>query len=78
MGGASIRLQQAVQVHDDIFHRGIIHRALGSGAPGGFGTFVIGEDADNIQGIGINEIHPLRIGDAATKDEMQLAHGSGV
>lgn len=41
-------LDEAVEVDDDIFHFCIVDGALGGGAPGFFGAFVIGEDADDV------------------------------
>jgi len=69
------RIEHAMQMDDDIFHRRIVDGALGIGTPGGLGGGIIGEDADHVELVGFDEIKGLRIADAAAEDEMKLAHG---
>ena len=74
-GGRCSGLQQAVQVHDDIFHFSVVDGALGGAAPGFFGIGVIVEHADEIETLEIDKFKTARILDAAAEDEMKLAHG---
>src|SRR3546814_11452 len=69
------RFHQAVEVDDDIFHLGIIHRSLGIGAPGVERARIIGEKADHVDRWKVDEFQAPRILDAAAEDEMKLAHG---
>ena len=42
----TVRLEQPVQMDDDIFHLGVVDGALGGAAPGFFGAGVAVEQAD--------------------------------
>jgi hypothetical protein len=46
--GAQLGFEQPVKVDDDIFHLGIVDRALGIGAPGVERAGVIGEQPDQV------------------------------
>ncbi len=72
--GHQVWLDEAVEVDDDIFHFCIVDGALGGGAPGFFGAFVIGEDADDVDRFQIVEIQRHRIGDATPEHEVEFAH----
>jgi hypothetical protein len=67
-------LKQLVQVNHHIFHFGIVHGALCSGAPRIFRSSVIGKKAYNFHGIKVNEIQTLGVGNAATENKVKLAH----
>ena len=43
-----VRLEQPVEVDDDIFHLGIVDRALGLAAPGVLGLGIAVEEADQV------------------------------
>src|SRR3546814_20598520 len=58
------RFHQAVEVDDDIFHLGIIHRSLGIGAPGVERARIIGEKADHENRGKVDEFQAPRILDA--------------
>jgi formate hydrogenlyase transcriptional activator len=66
-------LAQPVQVDDDIFHLGIVDRALGAAAPGVEGAGVIRIETDQIDGRKV-KVEALRILDPTAEDQMQFAH----
>ena len=70
-----IRLQQPVEVDDNIFHFGIVVAALRRAAPGVFRGGIAVVDADQIDMIEVGELQAARILDAAAEDEVKLAHG---
>ena len=72
-----LRLEQAVEVDDDIFHLGVVDGALGVAAPGVERAGIIGKEADEVDR-GEVEVEALRILDPAAEDEMELAHGGVV
>src|SRR3546814_17806635 len=53
---------------DDIFHLGIVDGALRGGAPRLFGRLIVGKQADDVEGVQIDEIEVLRIADASAED----------
>jgi len=65
-----------VQVNDHIFHLGIIDRALGPAAPGLFGLSIALKKADEVDVVEIDEVQAARILNAASENEMKLAHGA--
>jgi hypothetical protein len=67
-------LQQTVQMYHHKPHFGIVDGFLGRGAPGVFGGFIVGENADDLQIFGIGEVERLRVFDPAAEDEMEFAH----
>ena len=71
-----IGLEQAMEVHDDIFHLGIVDGALRGGAPRLFGRGVIGKDTDHVELGRVDKVERLRILHASAENEMQLAHTS--
>ena len=66
-----VRLKQLVQVHNNIFHLGIIDGALRSSLPGGFCLGVSGKDANHVEGCQILEVQPLRVFHAAAENKME-------
>ena len=67
VGRVHVGFEKSVQMHDDIFHLGIIDRALGSGAPRLFGAGEVGEDSDEIDFRKIGKIQRARIAYAAAE-----------
>jgi len=59
-----------MEVHENIFHFGIIDRTLGVRAPGFLGRGIIGKDADDIQLVEIGKFVAARIFDAPAEYEM--------
>ena len=75
ISAVAVRLEQPVQVDDDIFHLGIVNRALGAAAPGVLRLGVAVEEADEVDGVEIDEIEAARVFYAAAEHQMKLAHG---
>jgi hypothetical protein len=65
-----IRLQQPVEMHDDIFHLGIVNGALSGTAPCFLGRGEILEKAYDIEFAKIFEFKRTRIFDPSAKDQM--------
>src|SRR6478672_1701626 len=68
-----LRLEQAVQVDDHIFHLGVVHRALRLSAPSLLGGGIAVVDADEVDAVHV-EVEPARILDPTAEDQMKLAH----
>src|SRR5690606_24941147 len=65
------RVEQAVQMHDEIAHAGIIDGRLRARLPGIISRLVVGEDADDIEPGEIGEMDIVDAVQLAAKDEMQ-------
>jgi hypothetical protein len=61
-------------VDDDIFHLGIVDRALGPAAPGFFGLGVTIEEAYEVDAFEVREFETLRILNPPAEDQVKLAH----
>ena len=59
---------------DDIFHLGIVDRALRRAAPGFFGRFIVGKQSDDVERIEFGEFERLGIAHATAEHQVQLAH----
>src|SRR3546814_1418040 len=59
---------------DLIFHLGVVDGALRGGAPGLFGRFIVGIEADDVEGGEVHEVEALRIADASAEYQVQFAH----
>ena len=68
-----LRLEQAVEVDDDIFHLGVVDGALGAAAPGVERAGIIGIEADQVDRVEV-EVEAARILDPAAEHQMELAH----
>src|SRR5690606_34619634 len=66
-----LRVQQAMEMDDHVFHVGVVHRELGLGPPGFLGRLVVGVNADDVEGREILELHPLRVADPPAEHEMK-------
>lgn|GEM_PF-211229 len=74
---ARIGLEQPVQVHHHILHRGVVDGALGVAAPCRLGAGEIGEDADDVERGRVDEVGAARVDHPAAEHEMKLGHGRG-
>src|SRR4029453_11274700 len=70
-----VRLQQPVEVDDDIFHLGIVDRALGGAAPGLLCRRIAVVEPNKVNIVEIDEVQTLRILDPTAEYEVKLAHG---
>lgn len=61
-------------MHDHIFHLGVVDGTLGVTAPGVFGRFIVGKDADDMDARQIIEVDSPWVLDAAAEHEVKLAH----
>ena len=66
-----LRIEQSMQVHDEIPHVGIVDRLLRLGSPGRVGGRVIGKNTDNIQACQIAKLDFLKVRELAAENEMQ-------
>ena len=66
-----LRIEQAVQMHDEIAHMGVIDGLLGFCFPGSIGGGVAGINADDVELVEISELDTVQIGELAAEDEMQ-------
>ena len=64
-----------MQVNDDIFHLGIVDRALCLAAPSVLGRCETVVDSNKVDCTKI-EVETARIPDLASEDQMKLAHGA--
>lgn len=67
----AIRIEQPMQVNDDVFHLRIVDSALRIRPPCRLGLGVVWENANNIELGGIFEIETARINNTAAKDEVK-------
>src|SRR5215471_19044927 len=65
-----IRIEQSVQVHDEVAHVSIVDGLLRLRLPGGVGGGVIGIDPDNVQLVEVSEQDAVQVGEFAAEDEM--------
>jgi hypothetical protein len=72
-----LRIEQSMQVHDEIAHVSIVDRLLRLGSPYRMGRRVIRENADEIQLFQIAEFDLLQVRKLASEDEMQQLRLSG-
>src|SRR5687768_4232573 len=61
-------------MHHDIFHLGIVDRALGLAAPRVLGLGIARVEADQVDLVEVDELQPARILDSSSEDQMELAH----
>src|SRR6516165_7569332 len=66
-----LRIEQAVQMHDEVAHMGVIDGLLGFRLPGNISGGVVGINADNVQLVELPEFDAVQIGELTTEDEMQ-------
>ena len=64
-----------MEVDHDIFHFSVVDGALRGAAPGFLGGGIAVEQADEVDGVEVDEVEAARILDAASKDEVKLAQG---
>ena len=69
-----IGIEQLVQMHDHIFHFGIVYRALGIGPPSLYGAGIIGKNTDQIDRFQIGKFERLRVGHATAHYKMKFLH----
>jgi hypothetical protein len=67
------RLKQFVQMHDDIFHFGVVDRFLCCGAPSFFRGRIVRKHPDNVELFQISEFQCLRVFDPAPEHQMQFS-----
>lgn len=65
------RVEQLVQVHDDVFHFRIVNRSLRIAAPGLFSIVVAAVDASDMDAFGVGKMDAPRIGDPTSHDEVK-------
>src|SRR5262245_38824507 len=65
------RIEQPVQVHDEIAHMGVIDRLLRLRFPSDISGGVVGINSDDIQLVDIPELDTVQISEFAAEDEMQ-------
>ena len=64
-----LRLEQPVQVDDDIFHLGIVDGALGLAAPRVLGLGIAFVEADQVDLVEIDEFEAARVLDPAAEHQ---------
>ena len=69
------RIEQAMQVNDEIAHMSVVHGALRGALPGPVGAGIIGEDTDDIEVGRIAEIRPFQILKFAAEHKMEKLMG---
>src|SRR5262249_35784884 len=75
-----LRIEQAVQMHDEVTHMRVINALLGLRLPGGIRGGVVGIDADDVQRAEIAKFDAIQVREFATEHKMQqllsfLRHG---
>src|SRR5688572_18319171 len=65
------RIEQPMQVDDEISHQGVIDGLLRLGFPGGIGARVVGIDADDVELVQVPELDLVQIGELAAEHEMK-------
>ena len=68
-----VRLEQPMQVNDDVFYLGIVDGALRLAAPGVLGRRITVVDADDVDRVEV-EFEPARVLDPPAEDQVKLAH----
>jgi hypothetical protein len=66
-----LRVEQPVQMHDEIAHMGVVHAPVGCVAPGGVRLGVIRVDADDIERLQVEELDSVEGGELTAEDEME-------
>jgi hypothetical protein len=56
-----LRIEQTVQMHDEVAHMSVVYRTVGGVLPGVIGLRVIGIDADDIELLEIAEFDLSRV-----------------
>src|SRR5262249_33420799 len=76
-GGAigALRIEQPVQMHDEIAHMGVVDGLLRLRAPRRKGGGVIGIDADEVELVQILELGAVELRELAAEHEMQQLLG---
>src|SRR5688500_14986479 len=59
---------------DDIFHFGIVDRALRGAAPCLFGRLIVRIEADDVEIVEVGKVEALRVADASAGNQGTLAH----
>jgi hypothetical protein len=70
-GGVCLRVEQPVQMNDEVTHQGVVDRLLRFSLPRRLGARVIREDADKLDFIEIAKLVRAHLGEFATDDEVQ-------
>ena len=66
-----VRIEQTVQMHDEIAHLSVVDRRLRLRLPGRKGARVIGKDAHDVERREILELDPVNARQLPAEDEMQ-------
>src|SRR5690625_1143158 len=74
----ALLIAEPVQMRDEEAHMRIVDRALRRRLPGFMRLFIAGEDADDLDLLGVAKDRPLRIDELAAKDQVQLRHGLSI
>lgn len=67
-----VRFQQLVQMHDNIFHLGIVNSPLSGTAPSFLCLGKVRKDSDDVELIKFAEIQRLWVLNATAKDQMKF------
>src|SRR4029077_12910741 len=68
---AVVRVEQPVQMHDEIAHMRVVHGAVGGVLPSVIGLRVIGVDADDVEGLEVAELYSLERGELSPEHEVK-------
>src|SRR2546428_14039244 len=72
------RIEQSMEVNDEIAHVGVVDVLLRLGLPGNVGGGVVRINADNVQFIEIPELDLVQIGEFATEYEVKQLSARGL
>ena len=70
-----IRIEQPMQMDDEVAHMRVVDGLLRLGLPGGIGGGVVRIDADDVELVEILEFDAAELGQFAAEDEMQQLSG---
>src|SRR5712691_1818710 len=73
-----IRIEQPMQMHDEVAHMGVVDGLLGLRLPGGISGSVIRINADDIELVEVLEFDLLEIGELAAENQVQQLCGRGL
>src|SRR4051794_38536438 len=79
-GPRALRIEQPVEMDDEVAHVGVVHGGLRLGLPGCFGALVIRKYADDVEFVEIAELGVRKFRQLAAEHEMQqlfLGAGAG-
>src|SRR5713226_3960445 len=75
---ARLRVEQPMQVDDEVAHMRVVDGALRLGLPGGVGRCVVRIDADEVEPVEIAERDVVELLELSAEHEMQQLLGSGL